>query len=197
MVLGITGNIASGKSRVAELLGELGAAVVSADELAREAVAPGSAALAQIVGRFGREVLMPDGGLNREFLGDVVFDDPVARKDLEAITHPAIAALAVARLAELRASGLPLIAYEAPLLFEAGAEGRVDAVLVITVKESVQLERLMRRDGLDEQAARRRIAAQMPQQEKADRADYLIDNSGPWKDCAERVRELYLRLVGG
>ncbi|ORJ57682.1 dephospho-CoA kinase [Geothermobacter hydrogeniphilus] len=194
MVLGITGNIASGKSRIARLFGELGAAVVSADLLAREAVAPGSGALRQIVDRFGRGVLLADGELNRAALGQLVFADPVARRDLEAITHPAIADLAVRRLAALRAEGPPLIVYEAPLLYEAGAEDRVDRVLVVTVDPKVQLARLMARDQLDASAARQRIEAQLPQDLKAARADYVIDNSGRWQDCAAQVRALYERV---
>ncbi len=196
MILGVTGGIASGKSTVTRTFQALGAAVVSADELAREAVKPGTAALVQLVERFGAQVLHPDGTLNRQALGRLIFADDRAREDLNRITHPAIAALAEQRLAELRHGGHPLVVYEAPLLFEAGAEQRVDAVLTVTVDERVQLERLIARDGISEAEARSRIAAQMPQAEKAARADYVIDNSGPLATTEAEVRRLHARLTG-
>jgi len=194
MVLGITGNIASGKSRVAARFGELGAAVVSADQLAREAVAPGTAALAAIVRRFGQAILRDDGSLDRQKLGGLVFADAEARRQLESITHPAIARLAEERLMRLRGTR-KLIVYEAPLLFEAGAEGRVDRVLVVTAEEEVRLARLMDRDGLDRRAALQRIRAQLPQEQKAVRADYVIDNSGDWQECCRQVDALWRELT--
>ncbi|RMF47314.1 MAG: dephospho-CoA kinase [Deltaproteobacteria bacterium] len=194
MVLGITGNIASGKSRVAARFGELGAAVVSADQLAREAVAPGTAALAAIVRRFGQAILRDDGSLDRQKLGGLVFADSEARRQLESITHPAIARLAEERLMRLRGTR-KLIVYEAPLLFEAGAEGRVDRVLVVTAEEEVRLARLMDRDGLDRRAALQRIRAQLPQEQKAVRADYVIDNSGDWQECCRQVDALWRELT--
>jgi len=195
MILGVTGGIASGKSTVTEILASLGAAVVSADQLARQAVRPGSETLERLVGRFGPSILLPDGSLDRKALGSLVFADGRARKDLNAIVHPAIAALAEARLQELSSQGLPLIVYEAPLLFEAGAAKRVDAVLVVRLDEDQQLRRLRERDGLDERAARARIASQMPQEEKVARADFLVDNSGSLQQTEEQVRRLFNRLV--
>jgi len=194
MILGITGGIASGKSTVARLFGELGASVVSADALAREAVAPGSEALAALVERFGSKIIA-QGGLDREALADIVFNDPASRADLDRITHPAIARLAEERLRALRESGVALVAYEAPLLFEANAERRVDKVLVVTVTPEVQLARLMARSGLDRASASARVAAQMSQAEKAARADYLIDNSGTPEVLREAVADLYRQLV--
>ncbi|GAB4181681.1 MAG: dephospho-CoA kinase [Geothermobacteraceae bacterium] len=194
MVLGITGNIASGKSRVAARFGELGAVVVSADQLAREAVEPGTPALAAIVRRFGEAVLQDDGSLDRQKLGGLVFADAEARRKLEMITHPAIARLAEERLRQLRGTK-KLVVYEAPLLFEAGAEGRVDRVLVVTADEEVRLARLMARDGLDRRAALQRIRAQLPQEQKAARADYVIDNSGDWQECCRQVDALWTELT--
>lgn len=195
MILGVTGGIASGKSTVTKIFRSLGAAVVSADGLAREAVRPGSATLRQLVERFGRDILLADGTLDRKTLARTIFADPRARAALNRITHPAIAALADRRLRELDRQGAPLVVYEAPLLFEAGAEGRVDAVLVVRVEERLQLQRLMERDGLGEGEARARIAAQMPQEEKAARADFVIDNSGSPVETEARVRELFRRLT--
>lgn len=196
MILGITGGIASGKTLVTRIFRHLGATVVSADELAREVVAPGSETLTRLVERFGPGILLPNGELDRAALATRVFADPRARADLNAITHPAIGALAVSRLRELAAAGAPLVVYEAPLLYEAGAEGRVDAVLVVTVPESLQLQRLMARDQLGEAAARERIAAQWPQAEKAARADYVIANDSTPAVLEARVRALFARLGG-
>jgi dephospho-CoA kinase len=195
MVLGITGSIASGKSTVSGMFQARGALLVSADQLAREAVLPGSAILARLVERFGGAILLANGELNRARLGAVVFADPGARRDLEAIMHPAIAALADKRLRRLRRMGETLIVYEAPLLFEAGAEGRVDRVLVVRIDPGVQLQRLMRRDGLDEAAARLRIAAQMPQAEKLARADFVIDNSDGREFTEQQVAALWQELT--
>lgn len=194
MILGITGGIASGKTLVTRIFRQLGATVVSADELAREVVAPGSETLIRLTERFGPGILLPSGELDRAALATRVFTDPQARADLNAITHPAIGALAVARLAELAASGGPLVVYEAPLLYEAGAEGRVDAVLVVTVSEPLQLQRLMARDQLSEAAARERIAAQWPQQEKAARADFVMVNDDTPAVLEAKVRALFARL---
>ena len=193
MILGVTGGIAAGKSSVTAFFRKLGAEVVSADDLAREVVGPGSPVLERIVEHFGPQVLRPDGGLDRQALGARIFGDSDARGDLNRIIHPAIAQLAQARLGEAAARS-SVVVYEAPLLFEAGAEGRVDAVLVVTVSQSVQLRRLMERDGLSESEARVRIEAQMSQDEKVARADFVIDNSGEKQATEEAVRRLYAAL---
>ncbi len=145
---------------------------------------------------FGREILNHDGTLDRKALADLVFADPRAREKLNRITHPAVAALAEQRLGELIRRGEGLIVYEAPLLFEAGAENRVDAVLVVRIEDGLQMERLCERDGLEEAAARARVRAQMSQEEKLARADYVIDNSGGLEETAAQVRELFKRLTG-
>jgi dephospho-CoA kinase len=194
LILGITGNIASGKSRVAELLRNRGAAVLSADQLARELVEPGSHLLDELVVMFGAQILSEDGGLDRESLGQLVFADEDARHRLNRLLHPAIAQLSEQRLTALVESGAALVVYEAPLLFEAGAEKRVDKVLVVTVEPDIQLRRLIERDLLDEPAAQMRIAAQMPQREKVLRADYLIDNSGSFADLDRAVDKLWIEL---
>ena len=194
MVLGVTGGIATGKSTVAEIFRRLGAAVVSADALAREVVRPGSPLLGRLVQRFGPEILARDGSLDREALASIVFSDKAARLELNRIMHPAIAALAGKRLRAL-AARRPLVVYEAPLLYEAGAQSRVDAVLVVRVGEEQQCERLMRRDGLTEAEAHSRIDAQLPLAEKIARADFVIDNSGPPEDTTAQVAALFTRLT--
>jgi dephospho-CoA kinase len=194
MVLGITGGIASGKTTVAQAFQALGSVVVSADVLAREIVRPGAKALWQIAEHFGRQVLKQDGTLNRQLMADMVFNDDRSRRVLNGITHPAIAALARTRLREAEQGGAPLVIYDAPLLFEAGADRQVDKVLVVKVDAEVQLVRLMTRDGIDRQQALARIATQMPQEEKIARADFVIDNSGSPKETEEQVRSLMERL---
>lgn len=195
MILGVTGGIASGKSLVTSILRNLGAAVVSADELAREVVAPGSPTLARLLEHFGPGILLPSGELDRPALGALVFADPQERAALNAITHPAIAALSLARLVQLTAADWPLVVYEAPLLYEVGAESRVDAVLVVTVPETQQLQRLMARDQLSEAAAWERIAAQLPQAEKAARADFVIANDDTIEALEAQVKALFARLA--
>ena len=195
MILGLTGSIASGKSTVANCFVECGGILVSADQLAREVVNPGSPTLARLVDIFGMGILTDGGSLDREFMAEKVFADPEARRKLESITHPAIAHLAECRLAELQKAPHDLIVYEAPLLFEAGAESRVDEVLVILVDPAVQLQRLLERDMLSETEARQRIVAQWPQADKVQKADYVIDNSGPLAQTRMMVEALYDYLL--
>lgn len=195
MILGLTGSIASGKSSVADCFVECGAILVSADLLAREVVNPGSPTLAKLVNVFGMDILTPGGSLNREGLAKKVFADPVARRQLESVTHPAIAHLAERRLAELKSSPHDLIVYEVPLLFEAGAEARVDQVLVVVVDPAIQLARLLRRDNLSEAEVRQRVAAQWPQTDKVQKADFVIDNSGSLQQTHVMVAALYHYLV--
>jgi len=195
MVLGVTGGIATGKSTVTAFLAELGATVVSADDLAREVVQPGTPALGALCSRFGTAILAKDGSLDREALADIIFSDAEARAALNQITHPAIARLAEERLHHLRRTTAALIVYEAPLLFEAAAEGRVDKVLVVTTAAEIQLARLMARSGLNRQAAVARVAAQMPLAEKIRRADFVIDNSGDVEQTKRAVAALYRQLI--
>ena len=197
MILGVTGNIASGKSSVAKEFKKRGAVIVDADQLARDVVRRGSNTLNSLVATFGDAILQSDGSLDRERLGGLVFADAEARTKLNAIVHPAIASLAVERLEELQSkNGIPLIVYEAPLLFEAKAENRVDKVLVVQIDEQEQLKRLMKRDGLPLTEAKKRMDAQMSQDEKLRRADFIIDNSGAFEKTQEQVERLWEKLVG-
>ena len=197
MILGITGSIASGKSLVVRMFEESGAAIVSADQIARDIVTPDSEVLRLLVEHFGQVIIREDGSLDRDRLGRIVFDDGNARAELNRITHPAIAQLALERLRSLAQSGAPLVVYEAPLLFEAKAESRVDRVLVVTVDPETQLQRLMSRDSLSLAEAKQRINAQMTQEEKLARSDYVIDNSGTIEATREQVQQLWDRLVNG
>lgn len=197
--IGITGGLATGKSMVASLFRELGAIVFSADEIAREVLAPGTPALQEIVVRFGPEMLRPDGTLDRARLGALIFANPEARRALEAITHPRILALMKERIqSALNKHGRDaLIAAEVPLLYEVGMEDWFDAILVVAASEQTQIDRLRVRDGLSEAEARQRIACQMPLTEKIARADYVVWNEGDQKQLAEKVKAVWRELTGG
>ena len=193
--VGLTGGIASGKSTVARLFGELGADVIDTDEIARTLVLPGSPVLAWIVERFGADLLTPDGALDRRRLRTIVFADPEARRQLEARLHPPIRTEALARAA---ASTAPYAILVVPLLFESGFDRLVDRKLVVDCPESQQLERLIARDGIGRAEARAMLAAQMSREERKQRADDCIDNSSSFESTQSRVRELhgqYLQLA--
>lgn len=195
IVLGITGGIACGKSLICHLFRELGAAVLSADELAREAVRPGEEAFKEIVAHFGKEILTTEGSIDRARLAEKIFSSPAERHRLNQITHPAIGHLADQRISELRKRpDIPLIIYEAPLLFEAKAEERVDLVLVVATTPDQQLERLMRRDNLPREEALQRISTQMSLKEKISRADILVENNGPPAETKKMIAHIFARL---
>ncbi|TMD09896.1 MAG: dephospho-CoA kinase [Chloroflexi bacterium] len=194
-LIGLTGGIATGKTTVARLLAARGAEIVDADVLAREVVEPGSPALAEIAAGFGDSVLTPEGALDRAALGAVVFADPAQRRRLEAITHPRIAALMGERIAAGLASEAPLVVADIPLLFEGDRVGLVEGVLLVDAPEAVQLRRLMLRDGIDEAAARARVAAQMPLDEKRRLATWVIDNGGTPEQTAAEVASWWERWV--
>ena len=196
-VFGLTGGIGSGKSSVAALLRERGVPVVDADELARTVVAPGSTGLAQLVAAFGSEILAPDGSLDRKQLGARVFSDAEARKRLNAITHPLVKKLAQERFTELEGQGVTLAAYDVPLLFEVGLEAALRPVVVVSASEATQLKRVALRDGLDEEAVRARISAQLPLAEKTKRADFVLDNEGSPAELAAQVDALLPKLRAG
>lgn len=193
-VFGLTGGIGTGKSSVASLLRERGVPVVDADELAREAVLPGSPGLAQVVAAFGAEVLEPDGSLARKRLAALVFADPAARKRLNSITHPLVRQLSQLRFAALEQQGVTLAAYDVPLLFEVGLDQLLKPSVVVSASEEQQLRRLMLRDGLTEAEARARIAAQLPLADKCARADIVLDNDGPPSALPAQVDALVARL---
>lgn len=193
-LIGLTGGIASGKSAAASLLRARGVPVVDADQLAREVVQPGSDGLAVVAAAFPG-VVGGDGALDRARLGAVVFADDDARRRLNGILHPRIAALAAEKTAAIAATGAPVCVYEAPLLFENGLDAAMDATILIAVDEATQLRRLMERDGLDEAAARARVAAQMPLHEKRARATIVVENTGTRDDLARALDAAWARLL--
>jgi dephospho-CoA kinase len=194
-VVGLTGGIASGKSTAARTLAELGARIVDADRVARDIVAPGQPALADIVRAFGREMLLPDGTLDRKRLGAVIFADADKRHTLNAITHPRIAAETQARLRALAAEGLPVAIYEAALLVENGVHKALDGLIAVVCDEATQLARLIGRDGYVEADARARIAAQAPISDKIAAATWVVDTSGPLQDTKKQLARIWEEIL--
>lgn len=190
--VGLTGSIAVGKSFVAGLLAELGCRVLDADHTAREVVAAGTPGLRAVVEAFGAEVLKEDGTLNRAYLGSLVFASERERLRLNSILHPFIIAAQDQQLRlweEADPRGIAII--DAALMIESGGYKRFDKLIVVHCRASVQLERLMARNQLSREEAERRIAAQMPQEEKKLYADYLIDTSEGFEETRRRTLEVY------
>lgn len=194
--IALTGGVASGKSTVARLFQALGAKLIDTDQVSRDIVAPGMPALAALVEEFGPEMLRDDGTLDRARLRERVFADPAARARLESITHPAIRER-VARLCN--AAGGPYQIIAVPLLVETGTQRNYDRVLLVDCDPQVQLARLMARDGLDREQARRILAAQAPREARRAVADDVIVNEADAAALAPQVESLhrgYLRLAG-
>lgn len=175
--MGLTGGIACGKSAVSSALARRGARIIDADLIARAVVAPQSEGLKLIVARWGEGLLSPEGTLDRAQLGHVVFSDPSAREALDAILHPLITAESARQVqAALSDPDVPLVVYDAALLIEAGRAEAFRPLVVVYSPRELQIERVMRRDLLSYQEAARRVDAQLPSAEKAQRADWLIVN---------------------
>ena len=188
LIIGLTGGIATGKSTVATMLADRGAAVVDADRIAREVVEPGTPGLEAVAGAFGPEVVTASGGLDRALLAGIVFADPESRRRLEALTHPLIQARIADQVADLVAAGPPLVAVDVPLLFEGGRQADFPGgVLLVYAAPAIQLRRLRERDGLDDEAGRQRLAAQLPIDEKRGLATWVIDNGGRRADTESAV----------
>lgn len=196
-IIGLTGGIASGKSTVSSFFRQKGAAVLDADRIARELSEPGGKLHAEYVHHFGAEVLQSDGTLNRRRIGQIVFSDPQQKQWLDAVSHPAIWAELLRKLEQKRNEKQRLILLDIPLLFESGWDKMADKTCLVYVDESVQLQRLMKRDGYTRREAQDRIAAQMPLEEKKKRADYLIDNNGSLMDTVQQAEELWKEWIHG
>lgn len=198
--IGLTGGIGSGKSTVAAMLAAHGAAIVDADGIVHELQAKGTPLLAEIVEAFGSSVLRPDGELDREALGGIVFRDPEARVRLGAIVHPKVGLEMMRRVEAAQEAGRAVCVLDVPLLLEGRKAGRAalpyDAVVVVWVPREVQIARTIERDGCDEAEARRRVEAQMSLDEKRDLADHVIDNSGSLEETAEQVARLWKEIAG-
>lgn len=196
-VFGLTGGIGTGKSTVARMFRREGLAVVDADRIAREITAPGSPACDAIVRRFGREILLAGGRIDRGKLGDIVFSDAGKRAELEAITHPGIARGIAAELRRLESKGRGIVIVEAALIHETGRRARFEAVIAVRCDRDRQVRRLVERDGISEEQVLRRIAAQMDADEKARASEHVIDNSGDLSSTRAQVRALVALLKAG
>ncbi len=199
-LIGLTGNIATGKSLVGRILAELGAQVIDADALVRDLQRQGVPVYADILAEFGPNILRADGEIDRDKLGAQVFSDPEALERLEAIVHPAVGREIERRLADLSRTQLTtdlrtVAVVEAIKLIEAGLHKRCNALWVVTSRPEVQLERLLRTRGLSEADARVRIEAQPPQSEKAALADVLIENNGTLDSLREQVKRYWEKLT--
>lgn len=184
-VIGVTGNIACGKSLVLDTLAKLGAETIDADRVAHEVMAPGTPTAERVIAAFGEEIRGPDGGIDRRALGAIVFRDPDKLALLDSLAHPPTVAAIRERVA---ASTAAVVAIDAIKLFEAGVAEDCDEVWVVTCTPEQQVERLMRRNGFDREEALRRIQAQPPQEEKVRRADRVIDNSGTVENTVAQVK---------
>ena len=195
--IGLTGGVATGKSHVRAQMAALGWSTIDADRLAREVVRPGQPAWREIRDRFGDAVCGTAGALNRQALGSIVFSDADARKDLEAIIHPRVYAAIqewLDRLAREGAHAVAVAVADIPLLYETGHDADFDRVIVVVCTPETQLQRMMARDGLDDTAARQRIAAQWPTADKAARADIVISTDGSIEETNARVAAVVEQL---
>ncbi len=192
--IAITGGAGSGKSTVAQMFKELGAVVLDADQIAREAVAVGTPAWQELRRLFGEDFFNQNGTLNRSRLAQKVFADPEARRALNALIHPLVAQELRQQVAELERRGLDLVLVEVPLLFETGRERDFDRVLVVAAPEADQIRRLQSRDHREEEEIRGILQAQWPLADKVARADYVVDNGGEQNTTQEQVKSIWEKL---
>ena len=190
MIIGLTGSIASGKSTVAKMMSELGLPIVDADIVARVVVEPGTETLKMIVQKFGDDILLEDGNLNRAKLGDIIFHEPAKRKILNDIMHPAIRAEMIRQRDVYLAAGEKHVVMDIPLLFESKLQHFVERILVVSVKEEVQLRRLMERNDLSKEDALARIRSQLPVSEKEKGAHAVIYNNEKLEQTEEQLKKI-------
>lgn len=195
LLVGLTGNIGSGKSTVARMLSERGATIIDADVLARRAVELGTPAYTKIVARWGRAVVSPDGHLDRAALRRVVFADQGQLEELNEIVHPEVERLRDRLVEQARGRGDRIVVCDIPLLFEKGMADRFDRILLVDAPRPIRLERLLQDRGLQTTEAMEIIAAQMPAELKRARADYIVENAGTLTQLERRVQDLWASLM--
>lgn len=194
-VIGLTGNIACGKSLVASMFKDLGASVIDVDDIARTIVEPGKDAWTDIVKTFGEAILYANRTINRKALGEIIFNDEEKRTKLNDITHPRIIGAARELVEKYQNEGSDLIIVEAALIVEKGGlKDLIDGLIVVIANQETQFERLTKRDGLSKEEAISRINSQMPTKEKVEYADYIIDNSGTEEETKSQVKNLWQEL---
>jgi dephospho-CoA kinase len=193
---GLTGNIASGKSSAALFFAELGAHIIDADRVVHSLLRCGAPTYRKIVDAFGEQILSPGGEIDRRLLGRMIFSDADKRAVLNALTHSAVGAEILRRIFELeQSSSSGIIIVDAALMIETGGYKMYDRLIVVTCDPSLQVSRLMSRDGLTEREARARISSQMPIEEKLKLANYTIDTSGTLRQTRDQVEAIYRDLV--
>ena len=195
--IALTGGIATGKTWVRARFEDRGVPTIDSDVLAREAVAVGTPGLAAVITRFGKEILLNSGALDRQTLAGIVFADPDARRDLEAIVHPEVRRATDQWFLALDPRSHPWALDDIPLLYETGRNRDFDAVIVVACDPETQVRRIIERDGLSEHDARQRLAAQLPIAEKVAKADYVIHTEGTLDETDEQVTRLWKTLSAG
>ena len=195
LLVGLTGNIGSGKSTVAQMLSERGATIIDADVLARRAVELGTPAFGKIVARWGSSILAPDGHLDRAALRRVVFGDHAQLEELNQIVHPEVERLRARLIDQAKRRGDRVVVCDIPLLFERHMTDRFDRILLVDSHRAIRLERLVKERGLRETEAMDMIAAQMPAELKRARADFIVENDGTFAQLERRVNEVWTSLV--
>lgn len=195
LLVGLTGNIASGKSEVTKLLAEHGATIIDADILAREAVKPGTEPFAGIRERWGPRVITPEGTLNRDALREIVFNNQAQLEELNQLVHPEVSRLRDEAIEEAKKRGDKIVVCSIPLLFERMLVDDFDVIILVDAPRPLRLERLMQTRGLEEAEAMKMIAAQMPAELKRARADYVIENTGSLQDLERDVEDVWKSLT--
>ena len=195
LLVGLTGNIGSGKSTVAQMLSERGATIIDADVLARRAVELGTTAYAKIVARWGSSILAPDGHLDRAALRRVVFADHAQLEELNQIVHPEVERLRARLIEQAKRRGDRVVVCDIPLLFERHMTDRFDRIVLVDANRVIRLERLVKERGLRETEAMDMIAAQMPAELKRARADFIVENDGTLAQLERRVQDVWSALV--
>jgi dephospho-CoA kinase len=194
-IIGLTGGIATGKSTVSAILSEAGAIIIDADRIARSVVKKDLPAYREIVDYFGTDILMPNGEIDRNVLGDIIFNDPAKKEHLNSIVHPRVQKEVNRQLKQIeRTQPKSVVILDIPLLIEAGMHDNINDVIVVYAPEHIQIKRLVQRDHLSEADALARVRSQMPIEEKKKKATFVIDNSGPIENTRKQTLDLFKRL---
>ena len=196
LVIGLTGPTGAGKGAVASIFEKYKIPVINADRVYHELIAPPSSCLQELVECFGKEILLPNGSLDRRALGGIVFSDPAARERLNTITHRYVMEEVETRMEQLRRAGVPIAVFDAPQLFEAGAHRACGAVISVLADRGLRLERIMARDNITAEAAMRRILAQKSDEFFKTHSDYIIENNGAIETLAPQVHRILVELGG-
>ena len=197
LVVGLTGSIGTGKSEATRILQELGAGVINADQVGHEAYTPHTESWNEVLDAFGRDILQPNGEIDRSKLGAIVFADSDQMTKLNGIMHPRMAGMVAEKIEQMRSHGIQVAVVEAALLFEAGWEILVDEVWTTDSPLEAVFQRLMLRNGLNEEEVRKRLSSQMDIQERLNRSDVVVDNSGGVAALEETVRSLWESRIKG